>query len=505
MATNTDLPIGVSALPVSDWLDLLSELPPAIAGKQLNQTLQQLRAGSVNADILLPILIALTPAALDLWQKLALLDIKSRPLNPEQNAESPSRLAVQIIKQLSVLYFRITDSGSELTPDKMESACFFALQVAGHCQCCLATFHEAPSETLWKKTAELYRLAAKNLWMERIQAINCNDMSLTPSILTTLRRNILFTITSPRRYQDTEPLQLFAFANRYHDLIDLEECFPSPGFCYYWSVSGEEPCPVRQFNATLPKGYIAINTSRLGNSLMQHHLQTSLSPTTEAQITLKFSAYLELFQNLSPGASILSRIVTGLNDIIAFVQDMDKRNNIQQLSFGELQFSSRLDDLSLVPIDSGRPQQDEPPINPFGPTQGGGTGKIAHVYKTLNDKYLIAEGQLLGCLTGDLVLIHNQHQREMRLAIVRQQLPHGITRSPHSLFETLSGSLSPHMFNSGLGKQHCLIVSELDSTEIFLPAGKYQTDTKIVLNTGKAIFLKQCIEANSYFARFKLA
>lgn len=503
MPDNTDLPIGLSALPVTDWLDLLAELPPEIAGKQLNQTLQQLRAGAVNAEVLLPVLVALTPAALNLWQTLAIQHIKGLKTTEDQ-ASPLNTLALQIIKQLSVLYFRVIENSKSLDKHGLEIANYYALQVAGHCQCALATFHEAPSETLWRKTAEIYRLAIQHLWLDRNHSVHCKAMDLTPSILTALKRNILFAITAPRFYDEMEVQQLFAFANRYHHLIDLEETAPTPGFSFYWPQTGEEPCAVRQFNATLPKGYVAINTARLGNALQQKHLESHLAPMTESQLALQFTAYLELFQSIRPGSGVLSRIVLGLNEAISFVQDVDKRNNIQQVSFGESFNSRGFDDLSLVPLDTNNLSPDEQPINPFGPTQGGSNGKITHIYETPKSNYLIAEGQLLGCLTGDLVVIHNQQRRELSLAVVRQQMTHGLTRTPHNLFEKIPGELSTHTFNSGTGKQQCLMLRSANKTELFLPASKYQIDSKIIFSTGRAVFLSKCLESNNYFARFEI-
>jgi cyclic-di-GMP-binding protein len=511
MSDPTELPIGLSSLPVSEWLELLAELPPGVAAKQINQTLQQLRTGDVSAEILLPTLNALTPTCVDLALRLTQHAIAhsahSVPGEDLDNNELLGKLGLQILKQLSVLYFRVTDHPELLTPQQMEMACFLSIQVAGYCQCGLAVFYEAPSETLWKKTAEIYRYATEQGIAGKIQPIVCKQFELTSSILSCFKRNLLFAICHPRFYSAAEILRIFAFTNRYADFLEISDGKPNAGFSFYWSQSGEEPCQVRHLNNTLPKGYLAILTARLGNALSQQQLETHLSPLTDAQLTLQFSAYYELFQSISPGASLLYRIVFGVEDIAAYLQEHEKRSNIKFLSLGDYNHNpSTLDDLSLVPIDSNPLSGRDAPINPFAQHSGSNTGKIVHLYETPKPNFIVAEGQLLSCLTGDLAVIHNQARRDVNLAIVRQQIADKLTRKPYALLEKIAGEPSIHWFNSGTGKQRCIILkNDQQPSEIFLPPGKLQIGQKIILGSGQAKFLTRCKESNSFYSRFEIA
>ena len=503
MTDNNGLPFALTTLPLDNWLDLLSALPPSVAAHQLNQTLKQLREGHANHSVLLPLLIDITPFALRLSTNLIVSLLTGRLPASEINNGKISKSSIHLLKQLSLLFCRIAE-GSELDDQQTQQAMYYAMQLIGFCLRGYCLFYEPPSETLWQKVASLYKIATTNYWLGIPQSSNLPEFKHQTNIIAVVKRNLLFTIMAPRLYTSPEINRIFLFSQLYFGLLDIYSHEDRPTqFDFYWSIDCHEPCQVRHFKGPIPIGYLALDAKRVGLELHKIATKTGLEPVTQAKLALQLSGYREIFNETNLTVPAFWQLAVGFKNIVEILTEQNKLNKISFLSVDDPKQSMALTGLSLIPIaNNDAISENTLPTTPF--TQPQLTSKVATFYNCPDNNYIVAEGKLFDCVNGEMAMIQKQQHPPM-LAIVRYQQIHEPSGTTHILMEKVVGICSTYRFNNGHSHCQAIVVNKAKGpNEVFLTAGQYSLDSKIVLNTGKALHLIACIESTAFFARFRI-
>lgn len=498
MTATSNLPFELNADALASWIDALSALPQIQAAHQLNQALKQLKDAECQPADLLPLLISLTPLALHYSNSITA--VASAETKPSDKSRKLAKLGMQLLRQLSLLFCQLVEHNS-LTASEQQSAIYHGLQSIGYCIRCYSLFYEAPSATLWKKSAFLYGLAAKQDYLHLSQPIKLAEFKQQASIEDVIKRNLLFNILAPTLFTPNEINQLFQLANQYAPQLMISTTPANTDFGFYWDLNDDiPPCSTRKSKRALPLGFLAIDSQAVGLALQQNHCFANLDRHTQTGLAVKLTNYQPVFDSIVPGQTTRSEFLFGFNDVAAFLNGLNKLQKIKQLS-GKLNDSTQSKrNLALIPMEHEK--------NAFETmsqalAEHNTISKTGNVLRISHGKYLVAEGNAFGCSSGDIAMYYRDLE-PATLAIIRTQSALSISNVTHILMEKITGFYSIYSFKSGKDTHHAIVLDEdSDHPQVFLPPGKYNVDSKIQLTIDESLHLTACLESNNYFARFR--
>ncbi len=272
------LPFSLDTESLAGWLETLTSLPPAIAASQLSQILNLLEKCKAKPRLSYPLLVILTSPILFLSNGLSGLNTAkdNRPLT--KKSIKFAKLGLKLLRQLAFAFSKLVES-KELSDMQMQMAIYYALQLNGYYLRNCYLLYEIPSDSLWKKSAVLYKLANVTQVLNQNLTPNVTEFRSLNSIINVLKRNLLFSLFQPSQYTAEEIGELFRLSSRYFDLVEIggEQ---AGGFCFYWNLEGEEPSAVKGSNKRLPTGFMAIDCRPFANALHQSTIKTTLKPKT---------------------------------------------------------------------------------------------------------------------------------------------------------------------------------------------------------------------------------
>lgn len=487
------LPFALTTSSLALWLDTLAYLSPAVAANQLDQCLKDLDECRLEADVYLPLLINLSPTCISLALSLSALELTDSKYKLAKKSVKIAKLGIQMLKRLATAFCALADN-QQLDHTETQTASYYALQLFGYCLRNCALLYEMPSRSIWKKTALLYDMAQNDGSLENKQAAKIYEFKNQTTIAGVLRRNLLFSIFTPTRYTAHEIDELFKLSNTYYAFIDLgAENIADYNFC--WPLDGDEPFPVKFNHKHLPLDYVVIDTQRFVHALQLGALKTLLKPSTQAKIALNLSGYQQVFSSLSKDLPYSSELLMGFSQVCDFLQKQEKLSKIKELGYSVQQ------NMTLMPLEHEKKYFSAKTVD--GQNSPGETVKLM---RTSSKFFVIAENATLEFTADPLSLLHKANQPAM-LTIIRQKIIHELTGVSQILLETIPGVYSVYEFKCHAAANHkILVVGERSAQpEAFLPVGKYGVETKILLNKGKSLYLKTCIEYNQHFCRFRVS
>lgn len=500
MATDNILPFELNPDALAGWLDGLSLLPHAQAAHQLNQALKQLKDEKCPPKELLPLLVNLTPLTVHFSNSLS----ASAATETDFSGKSVKigKLSMQLPRQLALIFCQAIDS-KQLEPAEQNTAVFYALQLIGHAIRCYCLFYDMPSATLWQKSAQLYKLASATGALKLPQATKFSEFKNQADIESVIKRNLLFSLTSPRLYKAEEIFQLFQLANQCAHLLDIETSADALDSLFYWDPAKDAPpYPVRKNNRPLPAHFIAIKSHRIGHELQLGTVPTKLSPSNQNKLALLFSGYKQVFNAIIPGMPSRTKMVPGFIGACHYLQELNKLSKINQLSAQLRDPKNTGRGLALVPLEYQRNVFDHAE-RPFGGDIA--LGKYVNLHKTPNKSYWVAESRMPDCATGDIVLLYKE-QHPVSIAVIRQQNFNELSNATQLLLEQIPGNCTIYSISDAANEASALVVAEgTDHAQVFLAGGKYTLNGKIPLTIGVSLRLTACMESNPFFARFRFA
>lgn len=494
--TVTNLPFSPTTESLANWLDTLTILTPANAANQLHQALKQLKSDKSDASELFPLYLHLTPPCLLLANNLSPLKLADADYKLNSKSIKAVKLVIQLLRYLISGFCGLAEN-KRLHYAQRQTAIFYALQLMGYCLRNYHLLYEMPSNTLWKQSANLYRLAVEMHCLNEHQSPKLPEFTGQFTISAILKRNILFSLFIPTYYSAPEINHLYQLANQHYDLLDLSTDHTA-NFDFYWNLEGEPPCAIKRISRYLPEGFLAISCRRFADALQQNLLKTPLKSTTQAKLALSLSGYEELYNSTLIGSTSVYQLQTGFKPICQFFLEQDKLAKILKLSTGGKPQARRL---GLIPMDRDKDYFESRFVN----TKSALPSKKINLVKTTSDQYAVLQSRDLDYCAGDIALLYKENQ-PASLAIIRQLTKHKLTGETHALVEFIHGNCSIFAFINEAGvNMHVLIIGgDTDTPEAFLPPDKYSVDTQIALNVGMTLHLQACIEHNTSFARFKI-
>lgn len=496
MPTQTSLPFPLESESATAWLQSLSSLPPANAANRLNQAWKTLSTSPLSGDNPLATMIGMVPPTLHLAQGLAVFARAEWPANAKSC--KAAKLAIQLFRHASLAFARLA-SGLSDDAERGRVAIFYALQLAGFCLRTGARFYEAPSASLWKKSAQLYVLAEKQRWLNQAISVKVADFKNAGTLDAVFKRNLLFTLCAPNRYSETEIDQLFQFAGQTQHLLQFNR-HDVGDFDFYWELTDSEPKPRRHPKWPLPKDSLAISTQRLGRALQQGEISVDMAVATRNRLAQHLLGYDQIFSSLTIGPAQPARLLTGFAAVSGYLQGEDRLSKIMRLSEQNHGSRATLHNMTLMPLEHEKSFFNQSP-------KSNGAGHLdsfeVRLLRSTSKQFLVAESTTGSFGNGDIALLYRE-QLAAKLVIIRQQTL--FEDASVLLLEPIPGKIEPYAIDNPLGRQQCalLIDAESASAEIILPPGKYGTQTDIALAHFKSVTLLACVEHNPWFNRFKI-
>ena len=495
MITNTSLPFELNPAGLSRWLESLSSLPHAQAGHQLNEALKQLKLEKCEPSTLLPLLINLVALTLHLANHLS--SGVSTETDLSDKAIKMAKMSMQLTRRLALLFCRLAES--KTTESLIQaSSIYYALQLIGYSMRSNSLCYEIPSATLWKKSAALFQLAVANDCLLPNQTTKVAEFKTQSSVLSVIKRNLLFSILQPSLYKASDIQPLFQLANQMADQLIITTDREPHCVGFYWDLGKDlPPYPVKKFTRTLPDGFMAIDSQPISNAMALGTVSTLLNPSTQNKLAVVLGSYQPLFNAISPGPPSSGKLISGFVKIGNYLLEVNRLAKIHQLSTQLPNSSDPLKNLSLVPLEHQRNVFDVADRS-FGKQQN--VTIAVNLLKTPNSRYWVAESRTLNCSTGDIVLmIREQHPAS--LAIVRQQRINDLSNAAQFLLELMPGTCSLYNLDNSSG--YVIVISDSGgSAQAFLPCGKYSLHSTLHLGSGISLQLKAHLEQNHFFERF---
>ncbi|MDD2761161.1 MAG: hypothetical protein PHH11_12820 [Methylomonas sp.] len=496
MAENSCLPFELTSDALNAWTHTLNALPQIQAAHQLNQVLKQLKSDDYPPDAVLPLLISLTPQVLHLSAGIA--SAAQAEIKLSDKSRKAAKLSMQLLRQSGLIFCQLAEQ-NVLTVEEQQAAIYYALQCIGYCMRDYCQFYETPSATLWKKSAQLYSMAARHQYLNIIQTAEPADFNQQASIESVIKRNLLFAISMPTLNTPNVIGQLFRLANQYADQLIVSTTPSNYDFGFYWDLNDEQPpCPTRKPRRALPHGFLAIDSHAIGLSLQQETCITQLDRNLQAKLALHLTNYQAIFDSIVPGLSKRTEFLFGFNDVSTLLAELNKLEKIRQHS-GHGKNVSPKRNLALVPL-----EREKNAFETMGQklAQHNTKSKQGNVLKIALGNYLVTEGLAFDCNSGDLAIFYREDE-PATLAIIRHQSALSISNVTHILMEKIIGFYSIYSFKAGKDTYQAIVIDEDgDQPQVFLPPGKYGVDTTIPLTINESLHLTACLENSPFFARF---
>ncbi len=501
MSETSSLPFDLDDDSLSRWLQSISSLSAVNAGSQLNQVINQLRRESDDYQLLLPLLLKLTPVTLHIANSL--VSALTPGPQPEKTAKV-AKLSLLLLRNLS-LAFHAMLTADEISIEQKLQADFYALQLIGQYLRFSNLFHELPSETLWNISGELFFFAQQNNALHQSITCKISEFRFQPSIEQTIKRNLLFTISAFHQNSASDNQSLFSFANQYSNLLEFVSG-QNKTYQFVWNYKNGVPRQSQLLGQRIIKSEIAIDTSNLLTHLKVGSFTPPLSQPELERVQHHLSGYGKLINDSIPSAPIILNLLSGLSPICDFLNKREKLSRIHKLS-SQIKEEQPIRNMTLEPLDyeknffSSSRNVLETASSPVAII----VGQTIKLLKTTLNDFVIAEVRDNDYKTGDLAILINK-TNALIPGIIKQQKSSSTTSSSYILIEKFLGDLASYPLQTELNNNGQVIVlnEDSDSVQVILPYGKYRNGTKIQFN-GKTARLNALIDYSPFFVRYEVS
>ena len=244
MNDSLQFPFALEPHAVDKWLTNINLSDPVQLSNELHQIVKNLNHSNINKDLLFKIVNKLNPVAAslsnDLEQKFF---SESHPLDTKTH--KLGRLNLHLIQGLATAYHKIA-TGDDTDKEQRLQSIHCALQLIGQHMLLCTKINVRRSNFSWKISAKLYQTAKQKDLLslpvkEKIQGLNSSS-----TIVSLLKRNLLFSICNPYPLALPEIDALFSILTTHCQLTDIKEEIPGAidNFCFIWEYgSSKAPVP----------------------------------------------------------------------------------------------------------------------------------------------------------------------------------------------------------------------------------------------------------------------
>ncbi len=501
--SNSNLPFELSEQSIANWLLTLSQLSSVNSANELNKAIQKLRKTNHTPKQVLAALTQLTPTILFICNDIesSLLSEKAKPT--EKTSRKIEKLGIQLLRNLSLAFCTLAKNESFSTEEKHQ-VLYFALQLIGFTQRITLIFHENPSSTLWKKSAEIFTLTQNaSLTLQEVK-LKIKEFKNSTTIESVLKRNLLFAISSSYQFNSRQIQELFVISEQQSQLLKLNQQNPT-GNTFVWDMeNGQLPSLHNSRSAynnakiTLdPAAYIAFIQSK--NFSSEYITENVLT-----QLINMFSGFKSIINSMQSTEFTINNLITGYAEIIDYLNKIEKLNKIQKMS-AEMAEAMPLRKLTLEPFEFEKNHltpvsEPSPSLSHIELPKNAQTVKIL---KTIHKQYIIAISSISAYSIGDIILLCNPNA-EPSLGIIRQLKPIENAFSLQLLIEIIDGKpLSSIAHSTKLRLEQIILIHKKSSPpQIIIPPCKLSNGTPIRLANKQILVLDKLIDCNPFYMHY---
>ena len=498
---SNNLPFDLTDDSANVWLQSLSHLSSVNSANQLYKVIKQLRSTKSDSTNTLKILIQLTPTALYIISDIE-SSLQADETKNTDKTQKIKKLCIQLLRNLS-LNFYVFSNTSKLADNEKNQAIYMALQIIGYSQRLTTLFHQPPSSTLWKITAELYTFAqSRNIIQQEIKH-KIKDFKNLTTIESALKRNLLFSILAPYQYNNIEINALFSISEKYAHLLTLDtaDTADTAENKFYWDYANQTSPNIKQQSHKPSNSTISIDTRALTLKLQSTTFSSILKKDTLEDIINRLSGYTKVINSPLPSTFSINHLITGFFDITQYLKKIDNLDKIQQLS-SELngENNTATSNMSLEPMEFEKSHFNKPP--PLSSNIDHLLAKTVTV-KTLalkDTRFIMAETNPIDCSISDLTLLCSSKPHP-ELGIIRQIKTINPTGTLHILIEKVAGTPSPQIVShSKAPDQAAILIQNKDTNaSVFIAPCKLSSDAKIKPAIGSSTPLKALIDHTPFY------
>lgn len=499
MTSSTDSSQTLSRATLAQWLANLGNLSVTHAAHHLSQLLKQLKnLDDSDPALQLHLLLGLTPATIRISHNLHTLVSQE---GQDEKTRKFSRLCMQLPRQLGLNFALLAESG-RLDGSQSQLAMYHALQAIGHASLYYALAYEEPSETLWKRSAALYKLARPYRYRQHDLGDLITEYQGQTTIEAVVKRNLLFALLQPTLFDTDRVKTLFQFSNRHANNLNFSEPTHTATALFAWDLNGAQPpIVIKHTRKTLPDDYLGIDTSRIGQALIDNTIGQDINVDFRSRLRHHLTGYSEVFASIIPVKPQSTDFVQGFDDVCAYLLQQDKVMRIMQVGGQDANPLLVRRKIALMPMENERhafhtaAEKSKASVRML--------GRRVHKMRIESDRYVLIEGYAFDCNTGEITLVCDDDKPPV-LAIVRQQTYHDLTGAMHILLEKIPGTCGIYGISPKTDNRKAIVLNEnTPCAEVFLRVGRYDRQCRIPLLNDKAIVLTDFLETTDSFARYR--
>lgn len=480
----------------SDWLAKLNTLNGMTASNDFYKFISALKkeAGNIDPSILHQVVMQLTPTGLylsDFLEKNYLNNLAPRI----------AQLNIYLMRQLASLHLRAAEAANE---EQKIDHYNYALQIQGIGHYLSVLSYEHPSSSIWSEMGIAYRAAVDQQLISHVSHRLLPTLQKLDSIEKALKRNLLFAVCDAYRLARPAIQTLFKFCNDQYNHLELHRlgAGSNDGFCWPYTTK-QPPFPIQ--TVAEGKNGLIFNAEPLAKAQRQGLIHWPISePSPLVNALTNYKSLINSPSTVLPSNQVF---ISEFERVAAFYNAhirMEQVWIVNSPTTEHLNFSS----LELLPENQdqkervsheeiwGKPKDE---ILKLVSTDFGALKST----KTNSPGFFVSEAIRAKLRDRDLLALYGRDLKPY-LAIVRRLEPGKSSNIQKALIEILPGDVKPL---SVLDEKHpalAIVLKQQDSTQAFLPPGKYATGSSLQTGMG-LVTLERLMEATTHFMRYQIS
>ncbi|NOT84145.1 MAG: hypothetical protein HOP02_05025 [Methylococcaceae bacterium] len=498
---DTPLPFTGNKQSLKIWLNNLNQLGSHRASNKLYEMLQVVYQETFDTQAKLELLNELATPVISYSDSLEQIVMAQECFKNEALVRKTTTLSSELLRLLSLNYCKISVTPN-LTPEQHAMTIYTALHLIGLSMRKRATLNQFPSETLWKKTTELYLRAQKYQLLERPITLTTLFTSRQSSIMEVLHRNLLFTLCDPYRFTSATIKTLFQFAESYYALLNSATQAAQADFVWVYRQQGT---PLPHVKSTPPVSQTLYLSCRAITDMLAVQNPLNLSKADLFHLRQHLCGYVDIIDSAIPSEATACKLIVDYQHIHAYLNHHATIQNIHRISTSSGKPRQGSSFLQLMPLNAPTqtPKLSAITVNSNDPY----TMPPISVHPTRYKNYYVTTTANRTLQIGLPVLLVDKVDN-LKLGVIRQIATHPIALSQQILIEHIEGVLES--INLTLDAQNTLailITKATDEKEVMLPELRVQSGTPLEINSRSTqghFLLAELLQFTAHYRHYKI-
>ncbi|MEQ1636372.1 MAG: hypothetical protein ABL903_06745 [Methylococcales bacterium] len=502
MPTDNDLPLAGNKQSLNIWLNSLSQLGSHRASNKLYEMLQVIYQESFGTQDKLELLNQLAAPVITYSDQLEQIVVAQQCFKNEALVRKTTTLSCELLRLLSLNYCKVS-LAEDLNSEQHAVTIYTALHVIGLSLCKRAVLNQVPSETLWKKTAELYQRAQKYQLLNHPITLTALFTSQQSTIAKILQRNLLFVLCDPYHFSNQSIKALFSFAETASTLLEIDASAQTANFVWPYK---KQTVPHACFKSEAPSPHTLYLSCAAVTELLKLQNPLNFNKSELDHLLQHLSSYADIIESAIPSEATACKLIVDYQQLHIYLNHHATIQNIYRASTPSGKPIARSNSLQLVPLNAQvqTPKQkaiSDASNNPF-------SMPAVSVHPTRYKNYFVAMTSN-PALQIDLPILFVDKSEHIKLGFIKQIARHQVTLSHQILIEHIPGTAeSINITLDGQSTLAILITKATDEREIVLPAVTVQSGGQFEINSRKfqgIFFLAELLQFTSHYRHFRIS